>query len=309
MAFRKLVAKFGAVAAAATVAALVSLAAPASAQTPLGSGSVTPTTVQTQAVYSAAGTHPYAGDAGVITINIPSGETVLTPGTPLKWEECNANPTKQSNCDGLTIQQYDPGTSTTITPNADGSATIEMNLYILPTGNDGTAPDVDDVSNTNPNGFDPNSTVTCDDGSDPNPSPGQFNPSTPADPCAIWVGDSTANWSSGFVFSGLTPVPNTTPLVPPTTTSTTAATTSTTAATTSTTAATTSTTAATTSTTGATTSTTGATTSTTGATTTTTSPPPATPESPYVPLLPVGAVVVAGGGFFFYRLRHRRANN
>ena len=97
---------------------------------------------------------------------------------------------------------------------------------------------------------------------------------------------------------------------PPPTTSTTAATTSTTAATTSTTAATTSTTAATTSTTGATTSTTAATTSTTVAGTTTTTNPNqgAVPESPYVPLLPVGAAVVAGGGFLFYRLRHRRAN-
>jgi hypothetical protein len=46
-----------------------------------------------------------------------------------------------------------------------------------------------------------------------------------------------------------------------------------------------------------------------GTTTTTNPNQGAVPESPYVPLLPVGAAVVGGGGFLFYRLRHRRANS
>ena len=72
-------------------------------------------------------------------------------------------------------------------------------LWILPTGNPATTPDVNDSNNTNPSGFDPNSTITCDAN----------------DPCSIWVGDSSAAWSNNsFVFNGLTPEPNTTPLPP-----------------------------------------------------------------------------------------------
>jgi hypothetical protein len=279
LALRNRIAKAASIGATVVVAAMTAMASPASA-----TGIVTPTTVQTSAVFSQSGAKAYEGDAGVVTITIPAN-TTFKAGQPLKWEECNLDPTSQNNCDGLTIQTFDPGTSGSVIPNADGSVTIEMDLWILPTGNDQTTPDVDDPANTNPNGFDPGSTVTCDNGSDSNPQPGQFNPSSGPDACSIWVGDSTAAWSSNsYVFNGVTPEPNLQALAAPTTTTTTVA---------------------------PTTTTTVATTTTTVPSTTTTTTPSGgqVPESPYVPLLPLAAVGLAGGGLIALRIRRRRAAN
>ncbi len=296
MALRNQIAKIGAAAATVALAGLTLMAGPASAQQTSGI-SVTPTTVQTAPVFATSGAKAYEGDAGVVTVTIGTN-SVFQAGQPIEFEECNLDPTVSTACDELSLQTTSVGSKSIVTPNADGSVTFTMHLWILPTGNSATTPDVTDPSNTNPAGFDSGSTVVCDAN----------------DPCSIWVGDDPSNWTANsYVFNGLTPEPNTQPL--PTTTTTTIATTSTTGATTSTTGATTSTTGATTSTTGATTSTTGATTSTTGpsttvGSTTTTSPSGGqVPESPYVSLLPVAALGLIGGGFVTYRIRHRRANS
>ena len=452
----KRIAGLGALAGAVTVIALSALAGPASAQVTTGI-TAAPNPIQTQAVFSPTG--QYEGDAGVLTVTVAANSTLLA-GTPVVAEECNLDPTSQSSCDGLTLQSEQPGQSTQVIPNADGSVTFKMYLWELPTGN---TPDTFDTNNNNPGGFDPGSTVSCwDAASDPNTAPAAGT----AQPCSIWIGDSAANWTkNSFVVNGIqpeaapatllvqapptsativagSPLPatqlsfsnNTSPVtfaqsgpdssatsqVLATGTSTAAGTTTTltdssaswtpnqwagdfvttsvtggsiypivsnTATTlttsgtfstppavgttftiilnqatpppdlavsssgvvtevgtlapgtyniggtgtdsayqsgfwtyaltvtapppTNTPAATTSTTAATTSTTAATTITTAATTSTTVSGTTTTTNPNqgAVPESPYVPLLPVGAAVVGGGGFLFYRLRHRRANS
>lgn len=271
MALRNRIAKFGAVAATAAFAAMTVMAGAASAQQ-TGGITVNPNPVQTAAQFAPSGAKAYEGDAGVITVSIPANTTFIA-GRPLRFEECNYGATSQSSCDGDTIQTTDATTGLTVTPNADGDVTFTMDLWILPTGNASTAPDVSDPNNTNPQGFDPNSTVFCDAN----------------DPCDIWVGDDSSDWTANsYLASDITPLPNTTPL--PTTT--------------------TSTTSATTSTTSATTSTTSASTSTSGSTTTTTQPSGGqVPESPYVPLLPVGVAGVAGGGFLLYRFRHRRASN
>ena len=261
--------------------AVVTASSVASAQ--LTSGiTVTPTTVQTVAQFSPAGAKAYTGDAGTITVSM-AANTTFKPGFPLSFEECNLDPTAQGSCDGLTLQTTSVGSTQPVVPNADGSVTFTMLLWIVPTGNPATTPDVNDSNNTNPSGFDPNSTVTCDAN----------------DPCSIWVGDDASNWSANsFVFNGITPLPNTQPL--PTTTTTTAPTTTTTAPTTTTTAPTT--------TTSSTTSTTSPTTSTTvPSSTTTTSPGQGqVPESPYVPLLPMAGAGVAGAGFILYLIRRRK---
>jgi hypothetical protein len=296
LALRNQIARIGAAAATVAIAAL-SLAGPASAQGSTGV-TVTPTTVQTSAVFSAAGAKAYEGDAGVLTVTV-AANTVFEAGQPIEFEECNLDPTSQGACDGLTLQTTNVGGKTAVTPASNGSVTFTMDLWILPTGNSATTPDVTDPNNNNPSGFDNGSTVVCDAN----------------DPCSIWIGDDPSNWNSNsYVFDGLTPEPNTTPLPAPTTTtiattSTTGATTSTTGATTSTTGATTSTTGSSTSTTGASTSTTGASTSTTGATTTTQPSGGQVPESPYVSLLPVAALGLIGAGFVTYRVRHRRAQS
>jgi len=285
-------ARVGAVAATAAFAAMAVLAGPASAQT-TSDITVTPATVQTSAQFATSGAMAYTGDAGVITVSIPDNNTdgIFSPSSPVYFEECNNHPKSQANCDGGTLSNNDTSGNLVYT-DASGGVTFTMDLWILPTGNAATTPDVNDPNNTNPNGFDHLSTVNC-------------NSTTP---CAIWVGPDPTDFSNGYAFSNLTPLPNTIPL--PATTTTTGATSSTTGATTSTTGATSSTTGATTSTTGATSSTTGATTSSTGATTSTTQPSGGqVPESPLVPLLPVGGLGLAGGGLVAYRLRHRRTNS
>ena len=110
-------------------------------------------------------------------------------GQPVEAEECNWDPTSQAECDGLTLQTTAVGSKTAVTPNADGSLTMIMDLWVLPTGNPSTTPDVGDPHNTNPNGFDDASTVFCD----------------ATDPCSIWIGDDPSNWAANsFVFNGLT---------------------------------------------------------------------------------------------------------
>jgi hypothetical protein len=277
LALRNRIAQIGAAAATVAIAGLTLMAGPASAQQTSGI-TVTPTTVQTAAVFAKTGAKAYEGDAGVVTVTV-AANTVFEANQPIEFEECNLDPTTSTACDELTLQTTSVGSKSIVTPAANGSVSFTMDLWILPTGNSATTPDVTDPANTNPSGFDSGSTVVCDAN----------------DPCSIWVGDDPSNWTSNsYVFNGLTPEPNTQPL--PTTTTTTAATTSTTAATTSTTAATTSTTAATT--------------SSTGSTTSTTQPSGGqVPESPYVSLLPVAALGLIGGGFATYRIRHRRANS
>ena len=114
-------------------AAISSMAGNVSAQQ-VGGITVTPTTVQTAAVSAQAGAQAYEGDAGAVTITV-GANTVFKEGQPLKWEECNLDPVSQSNCDELTIQTTDPGSTTTVTPNPNGSVTAQMDLWILPTGN------------------------------------------------------------------------------------------------------------------------------------------------------------------------------
>jgi hypothetical protein len=300
LALRKRLIKFGAVAATLGVAALTAFAGAASAQvttgitvTGTGTNSTGPT-VQTSAVYATSGAMAYEGDAGVITVTIGANST-FKAGQPLRFEECNLDPSSSGACDGGTLQTSTPGSATPVIPNSDGSVTFTMDLWILPTGNAETAPDVDDPHNTNASGFDSGSTVTCDDGFDPSPAPGSFSPVTSPDPCSIWVGDdaSAANWpSNSFVFNSITPLPNLAPLTPPATTTTTAATTTTTRATTTT--------------TGATTTTSRVTTTTSAGTTTTQPSQGQVPESPSVPLLPLAALgLVGGAGFVAYRVRTR----
>lgn len=259
--------------------AIFTAGAVASAQSTSGI-EVTPTTVQTAAQFSTTAAHAYEGDAGTLTVTIPAN-SILEAGTPLSFEECNLDPTSQSSCDGLTIQLSSVGQTSQVIPAANGSVTFTMLLWILPTGNPSTTPDVGDPTNNNPSGFDSGSTVTCD----------------ASDPCAIWVGDSTSSWSSNsYVFDTITPLPGSSTL-PTTTTTTPSTTTTTTASTTST------TTASTTSTTVPST-----TSTTTASTTSTTSPSGGqVPESPYVPLLPIAAGGVAGAGFILYLVRRRKA--
>ena len=289
MALRNRIARIGAAAATVAIAALTITAGPAFGQQTSGIN-VTPTTVQGAAIFNSG---QYSGDAGVITVTV-AANTVLKAGQPLRFEECNLNPSSQNDCDGLTIQTSSVGQTTAVVPNADGSVSFTMYLWILPTGDPSTTPDAGDPTNNNPSGFDSNSTVTCD----------------ASDPCTIWVGDDTAHWTSNsYIFNTLTPLPG--PATLPTTTTTTAATTTTTAATTTTTAATTTTTGATTTTTGAgTTTSVPATTTTVPATTTTTTPTQGqVPESPYVPLLPLGAAGIAGAGFVTYLIFRRKASH
>lgn len=324
MALRNRFAKAGAAAASVAIAVLAT-AGPAFAIS--SGGTASPSNVPTVAVFNGGN---YQGDAGTVTVTIPNN-TTLTANQGVFAEECNTGPTSQGNCDGLTLVSNDVN-GRPMRAGPSGAVTLTFSMFILPTGNSSTAPDVTDPNNPTPQGFDPGSTLTCNSSS----------------PCAIWVGDSTANWPSGYVFDGITEIPNSTPL--PTTTTTTVATTTTTVptttstvatttttvptttttlATTTTTAATTTTTAATTTTTLATTTTTAATTSTSLATTTTTAPTTTTvpttlptttstttpgqgqvPESPSVPALPLAAAGVVGGGFFIYLfLRRRNSRN
>src|SRR5579863_1448164 len=68
----------------------------------LGSAQVTsgidesPNPVQTEAQFNAS-TGGYQGDAGVITVTIAANST-LEVGVPIKFEECNLDPTSQANC-------------------------------------------------------------------------------------------------------------------------------------------------------------------------------------------------------------------
>ena len=95
----------------------------------------------------------YEGDAGVVTVTV-AANSVFEAGQPVEWEQCNLNPTTENDCDGLTLQTTDVGSKKAVTPNADGSVTLTMELWVLPTGNASTTPDVGDPHNTNPNGFD-----------------------------------------------------------------------------------------------------------------------------------------------------------
>ena len=179
-----------------TVIALSVLAGPASAQVTTGV-TAAPNPIQTQAVFSPTG--QYEGDAGVLTVTVAANSTLLA-GTPVVAEECNLDPTSESSCDGLTLQSEEPGQSTQVIPNADGSVTFKMYLWELPTGN---TPDTFDTNNSNPGGFDPGSTVSCwDAASDPNTAPALGT----AQPCSIWIGDSAANWTkNSFVVNGIQP--------------------------------------------------------------------------------------------------------
>ena len=213
---------------------------------------VSPNPVQTVAQFAQSGGQAYEGDAGVVTVTIGPNTTFIA-GRPLRFEECNLDPTSQSDCDGDTVQTTDAVTGETVTPGADGSVTFKMDLWILPTGNASTTPDVNDPSNTNPSGFDPLSTVYCDAN----------------DPCTIWVGNDTSAWSSNsFLANSITPQPA--PATFPTTTSTTTTTGPTSTTTTSPTTTSTTTTTTPTSTTATSTPTSTTTTSTSTSTTTTT---------------------------------------
>ena len=300
MAPNKRIRKFGLVAASVVFAALTAVAGPASAQSvpPTGS-SLTPNPVtNTQAQFSA--TEQYLGDAGVITVTI-GPNTVFAPGEALRFEECDLDPTSGSSCDGSTGQTTDVGSTSTVVPAADGSVTFTMYLWELPTGSTPDTYDSTDSYTFNQPGFDPGSTVVCDDAqTDANlnsPNPGT------AHPCSIWVGDNPSNFTqNSFVFNSIQPEPAPDGGQPPATTTTTAATTTTTAATTTTSAATTTTSAATTTTSAPTTTTTVA------ATTTTTTPTQGqVPESPSVPLLPLAGLGAIGGGFMLFLFRRRRA--
>jgi hypothetical protein len=291
---RKSIVTFGFLGASSMLIALTALAGPASAQVspPTGS-SESPNPVQTSAQFGPASTGTlYQGDAGIVSIVLPAN-SVLTKNATFKVEECNTGANSQANCDIATLQTVNASTEAPLKAGTTGAASFAVDLWVLPTGNATEAPDVNDPNNNNPPGFDPASTVTC------------WN----NQPCALWVGDSTANWSEGYLFDSLTPLTNTTALPPPPTTTTTAATTTTTGATTTTTGATTTTTGATTTTTGATTTTTGATTTSVGTTTTTVPTQGQVPESPYVPLLPIGAAGIAGAAFLLYRFRRHQAHN
>jgi hypothetical protein len=261
------------------VSGLSALAGTASAQvTTLPTGSVVSSgPYQTTPQYNSAG--QYEGDAAVVTISL-GANTVLTHNTGFRVEECNTGATSQNNCDGSTTQTTNAVSGTPYHAGATGTTgTFTVLLWILPTGNATYAPDVDDPANNNPAGFDPGSTVLCYSGQ----------------VCSLWVGTSETNWSEGYLIDNLQPEPNTTALTPPTTTTTVAPTTTTTAATTTT--------------TGATTTTTGATTTTLPTTTTTVPTQGQVPESPYVPLLPIGAAAIAGAGFLLFRFRRRHPHN
>ena len=251
-------------------AATIAVAGFASAQSTSGV-TVSPNPVQTAAVFAQTNGQ-YQGDAGVLTVTV-GPNTVFTAGTPLRFEECDLDPTAQTSCDGLTLQSEDVGKTTSVVPSADGSVTFTMDLWELPTGN---TPDSYDPTNDNPGGFDPGSTVNCYDAvSDPSTTP---NPGT-AQPCSIWVGDDPSHWTeNSFVVNGIQPLAAPGKL-PTTTTTTTTSTTTTTTGTgsTSTTTRPTSTTTTTTgtgptSTTTRPTSTTTTTTTTTVASSTTTTP-------------------------------------
>jgi hypothetical protein len=268
-----------------TVSGLSALAGTASAQTttlPAGS-SVSAGPYQTTPQYNSAG--QYEGDAAVVTISL-GANTILTHNSGFRVEECNTGATAQTNCDGSTTQANNAVSGSPDHAGATGTTgTFTVLLWILPTGNAAYAPDVNDPANNNPSGFDPNSTVLCYSGQ----------------VCSLWIGSSETNWATGYLIDNLQPLPNQSALTPPTTT--TAASTTTTAASTTTTAASTTTTAA------PTTTTTAATTSTLPTTTTTVPTQGQVPESPYVPLLPIGAAGIAGAGFLFFRFRRRHAHS
>jgi hypothetical protein len=307
LSLRNRITKFGAVAATVAFAALTAVAGPAGAQVTTGINE-SPNPVPTQAQFNGT-TGTYQGDAGIITVTIAANST-LESATPLKFEECNNDPTSQASCDGSTTQQFDaPGGSSTIIPNSDGSVTLTMDLWELPTGYTPDTFDTTDPNTNNQPGFDPASTVTCDDlQSDTNlqnfsgPGGGSTGVTPSAHPCAIWVGDSESAWTSNsFVVDSISIEPAPDGGAPPTTTTTIAATTTTTVP-----ATTTTTAGATTTTAGATTTTAGATT-TTQPTTTTTSPTQGqVPESPSVALLPLAGVGISGAGFVIYLTRRRR---
>jgi hypothetical protein len=277
--------KFGLMAATVAFAALTAVAGPASAQAVPPSGStLTPNPVTNTAAQFSA-TEQYLGDAGVITVTI-GPNTVLEPGAPLRFEECNLDPASLAACDGTTGQTTDAGGSQTVIPAADGSVTFTMYLWELPTGYTPDTYDSSDPYTYNQPGFDPASVVTCDDavtdGNINTPNPGT------AHPCSIWVGDDPSNFTQdSFVFNGIQPEPAPNGGQPPVTTTTVAPTTTTVAPTTTTTAATTTTVAPT--------------------TTTTTPTQGQVPESPSVPLLPLAGLAAIGGGFMLFMLRRHRA--
>ena len=168
---------------------------PASAQETAGI-TVSPAVAQTAAAYNGAGL--YQGDAAVVTVSV-AANTVFKPGAALSFEECNPGPTSQADCDALTLQGTAPGESAAVVPGADGSVRFTMDLWILPTGNALTAPDVDDPNNKNPAGFDNGSSVTCN----------------ADDPCSIWVGDDPDSWvANSFVYNSVVLLPNTLALSP-----------------------------------------------------------------------------------------------
>ncbi len=175
---------------AAAVVFIAVMGGPATAQQTTGI-TLSPTVAQTAAEYSGAGL--YEGDAGVVTVSV-AANSIFKPSAPLSFEECNLDPTSQADCDQLTMQESGPAGSAAVVPEADGSVSFTMELWILPTGNALTAPDVDDPDNNNPSGFDHGSSVTCN----------------ADDPCSIWVGDDPGTWgSNSFVFNSVTLLPNT----------------------------------------------------------------------------------------------------
>lgn len=182
---------------AALVAGLTLTAVQASAQQTTGI-SVSPTSVQTAAIFAPT-SGVYEGDAGVVTVTI-GANTVLQAGQPLRFEECNLDPTSQANCDGATAQTTAVGSSAQVIPAADGSVSFTMLVWELPTGQTPDTYDTTDRYTNNQYGFDPGSIVTCDDAeTDTN-----LGGAGVAHLCSIWVGDSPAAWSSNsFVFNDI----------------------------------------------------------------------------------------------------------
>ena len=116
------------------VGALCLLGAAGAAVSNLASAQVTsgitvsPNPVQTVAQFAESGGQAYEGDAGVVTVTIGPNTTFIA-GRPLRFEECNLDPTSQSDCDGNTVQTTDAVTGKTVTPGADGSVTFKMDLW------------------------------------------------------------------------------------------------------------------------------------------------------------------------------------
>ena len=241
----------------------------ASAQVTTGI-SVSPNPLPSVTRFSA--TQEYLGDAGVLTVTIVANST-LAPGADLRLEECGLDPTSLAQCDGSTGQTTDVGGTSPIVPAANGSVTFTMYVWELPTGYTPDDYDMSDTYTYNQPGFDPGTSIVCDDAVTDGNLNGDSGPGT-AHPCSIWVGDDPADFTqNSFVFNGIQPEAAPLGATPPATTTTTAgSTTSSTAGSTTTTGPTTSTTHPSTTTSSSSTTSTTAGSTTTSTSTTTTEP-------------------------------------